>query len=181
MVVSTDGVSLTPSAGTFKDTGLIKSEARDWADLGNNILPYIFLPLNDPMGNPLPNGSIGPGVDYTVPIGSVIRIQLKGDRNGASGLFGSVSCEERRIDIDETFVATEAYNNLAQWFEQSGAIQSLIDPSFSSAGNALVANGGVHSPIAPTDPSTVPDGNGNNGNGKSNMDQELLNNCGVRS
>ena len=75
MIVSTDGLSLSPSEGTFKNTGLVKAEAEDTLNLGDSRFPYIFLPMNDPMGNKS-GGDLGPGVDYTVPIGSIIKIHF---------------------------------------------------------------------------------------------------------
>ena len=173
MVISTDGLALTPSAGTFKDTGLVQAVAGDFVNAGNDRKPYIFLPLNEPMGNP-PNGSIGPGVDYDVPSGSIVTIKLQSDRIG-----GTNRCDERRLNIDDVqFTVTQNYSSLAAFFEGDGVINTLINESyFTGEGNVgVVQNGGSASPTIVTDPS-VEEGSGilggggqyDTGNGKDDM------------
>ena len=153
MVISTDGLALNPSAGTFKDTGLIEAKAEDLFNLGIDRAPYIFLPLNDPMGNPS-GGSIGPGQDYEVPSGSIVTIKLQGDRIGSGN-----KCEERRIDIDNVqYTVTQGYASLADWFVGDGIIDTLIDDDFYTGGGGigLVKDAGAFNvPSAFSDPSII--------------------------
>ena len=153
MIVSTDGLSLSPSEGTFKNTGLVKAEAEDTLNLGDSRFPYIFLPMNDPMGNKS-GGDLGPGVDYTVPIGSIIKIHLQGERRGAGN-----RCEKRKIVINRQYVANQNYTSLAEWFEDTGAINTLISTSYyegdGDPNEGLVKNGGVFTLSSPTDPSII--------------------------
>ena len=170
MVISTDGLALNPSAGTFKDTGLVEAKAQDGINAGNDRKPYIFLPLNDPMGNPS-GGNSGPGTDYEVPAGSIVTIKLQSDRNGSSN-----ACEERRLDIDDVqYTVTQSYPSLADWFVGDGIIDTLINDDFYTGGGGigLVKDGGSASPSSPNDPSTE-SGSGlggqyNEGNGKDDM------------
>ena len=169
MVISTDGLALNASAGTFKDTGLVEAVAQDFFNIGTDRAPYILLPLNDPMGNPS-GGSSGPGVDYNVPSGSIVTIKLQGDRNGTGN-----SCEERRIDIDDVqYTVTQNYSSLADWFIGDGIIDSLINEDFYTGGGGigLVKDAGAASPSSPNDPSTVSgsgSANFDTGNGKDDM------------
>ena len=176
MVISTDGLALNPSEGTFKDTGMIEAKAQDLFNIGNDRTPYILLPLNDPMGNPdagqSPGGSSGPGQDYEVPAGSIVTIKLKGDRRGSGN-----DCEERRINIPNVqYTVTQNYPSLSDWFIGDGIIDTLINEDFFTGGapasDGLVKNAGAASPSSPNDPSTISGSGSANfetGNGKDDM------------
>ena len=179
MVISTDGLALNPSVGSLKDTGMVEAVAQDAFNIGQDRAPYIFLPLNDPTGNPS-GGSSGPGVDYEVPSGSIVTIKLQGDRNGSGN-----ACEERRIDIDNLqFTVTQNYSSLADWFVGDDAITTLINEDFYTGGGGvgLVQDAGSASPSSPNDPSTVEGTGAANfgfGNGKDDMRLSDLTDVGV--
>ena len=50
-------------------------------------------------------------VDYSVPAGSRIIVNFKQTRGGVGN-----SCEERRSSLEKTFIASNDYDNMYDWF-----------------------------------------------------------------
>lgn len=78
--------------------------------------------FNYPMSYPDPDVS-GNYIDYDVPAGSRIVMNIYFNRNGRSG---GCSCERRTYTLDKTFVASANYDNMEDWFIGDN-IQSNLD------------------------------------------------------
>jgi hypothetical protein len=53
-------------------------------------------------------------IDYTVPAGSRIRMEIKWERKGTGD--GNNNCERRKYTLDVTLVSSATYNNMYDWF-----------------------------------------------------------------
>ncbi len=128
MVISTDGdIALQQGPESFKDTGNIEAEAKDFLNAGDDRRPYIFLPMNDPMQN---NNSCSGGADFSVPAGSIVKIKLKSNRNGSGN-----KCEQRTLDINEEFTVSTPYASLKDWFIGE-SISNVLDSTSFYTGDA---------------------------------------------
>jgi len=77
-------------------------------------------------------------VDYTVPAGSRIKLDLKFQRLGVGS--GSASCEKRIYTLQKTLVASANYDNMQDWFNGDNVAQILNDGVQDIGGNNCEAD-----------------------------------------
>jgi hypothetical protein len=100
--------------------------------------------LSYPMNIPDPS-TPGMYIDYTVPAGSRIRMEIKWERQGAGD--GDNSCERRIYTLDVTLVSSATYNNMYDWFVGDN-VQSVLNSGTSEvggSGNCSITN--VFNPV----------------------------------
>jgi hypothetical protein len=77
-------------------------------------------------------------VDYTVPAGSRIKLDLKFQRLGVGS--GSAACEKRIYTLQKTLVASANYDNMQDWFNGDNVAQILNDGVQDIGGNNCEAD-----------------------------------------
>ena len=83
--------------------------------------PILFYPMNIE-GTAPGNPSTWTYLDYTVPAGSRIVMSIKQFRTGATN-----ACEERRYTLEKTFISSNSYDNMYDWFIGENIEQYLND------------------------------------------------------
>jgi hypothetical protein len=87
--------------------------------------------------------------DYTVPAGSRIVLSIKQWRTGSG-----CQCEERRNTLEKTFISSNTYDNMYDWFVGDNIEQFLDDGiRYASCGDAIPENTfvpGTGNPVVPT-------------------------------
>ena len=87
--------------------------------------------------------------DYTVPAGSRIVLSIKQWRTGSG-----CQCEERRNTLEKTFISSNTYDNMYDWFIGDNIEQFLDDGiRYASCGDAIPENTfvpGTGNPVVPT-------------------------------
>ena len=88
-------------------------------------------------------------VDYTVPAGSRIVFSIKQWRSGSG-----CQCEERTNTLEKTFISSNTYNNMYDWFVGDNIEQFLDNGTrYASCGDAIPENtfvSGTGNPVVPT-------------------------------
>lgn len=102
--------------------------------------PQIMYPMN------LPSGS-GLYEDYTVPIGSVIKINISFTRMGTND--GNDDCERRIYNYSKTFISSATYANMYDWFIGDN-IASTIDSGTKDVGGGGKKGGPIKNVFIPT-------------------------------
>lgn len=87
-------------------------------------------------------------VDYTVPAGSRIKLDLKFQRLGVGS--GSAACEKRIYTLQKTLVASANYDNMQDWFNGDNVEQILNDGVQDIGGNNCEAGNEYISTLAST-------------------------------
>ena len=77
--------------------------------------------------------SPGNFIDYTVPAGSRIRIEIKWERKGTGD--GNNNCERRVYNLDVTLVSSATYNNMYEWFVGDN-VQAVLNSGTSTVGGS---------------------------------------------
>ena len=110
--------------------------------------PGTFPILNYPMN--LYDGATAAWVDYTVPAGSRIVFSIKQFRGGSG-----CQCEERTNTLEKTFISSNTYDNMYDWFVGDNIEQFLDDGTrYASCGDSIPENefvSGTGNPVVPTD------------------------------
>lgn len=70
-------------------------------------------------------------IDYTVPAGSKIVINIRFERRGAGG--GNRSCERREYTLDLTLISSNDYDNMEDWWNGDN-VEALIDSGVKNVG-----------------------------------------------
>ena len=88
--------------------------------------------------------------DYTVPAGSRIVFSIKQWRSGSG-----CQCEERRNTLEKTFISSNTYDNMYDWFVGDNIEQFLDDGTrYASCGESIPENtfvSGTGNPVVATD------------------------------
>ena len=109
--------------------------------------PGTFPILNYPMNTY--DAATTSWVDYTVPAGSRIVFSIKQFRSGSG-----CQCEERTNTLEKTFISSNTYNNMYDWFVGDNIEQFLDDGTrYASCGDAIPENtfvSGTGNPVVPT-------------------------------
>lgn len=72
-------------------------------------------------------------IDYTVPAGSKIVINIRFERRGSGG--GNNSCERREYTLDLTLISSNNYDNMADWWNGDN-VEALIDSGVKNVGGS---------------------------------------------
>ena len=109
--------------------------------------PGTFPILNYPMNTY--DAATTAWVDYTVPAGSRIVFSIKQFRSGSG-----CQCEERTNTLEKTFISSNTYNNMYDWFVGDNIEQFLDNGTrYASCGDAIPENtfvSGTGNPVVPT-------------------------------
>ena len=100
MVIDPIGLNLTLAPNTFIEVPTLNASSQNINSRG-----YIFLPLNYPTSQEAGCD----GTDYSIPIGSTVKLKIRYDY-----LLNGVQIDP--VTIERVFTTTEAYDNLRDWF-----------------------------------------------------------------
>ena len=100
------------------------------APRGSGVYPILFYPMNRY------DTATSAWIDYSVPAGSRIILNFKQTRAGVGN-----ACEERRSSLERTFIASNDYDNMYDWFVGDNIEQFLNDGSrYAGAGQCTPDN-----------------------------------------
>ena len=97
------------------------------APRGSGVYPILFYPMNRY------DTATSAWVDYSLPAGSRIIVSFKQTRGGVGN-----ACEERRSSLEKTFIVSNDYDNMYDWFVGDNIEQFLNDGSRYAGGGQCV-------------------------------------------
>ena len=115
MVVHPSDLNFTLSGNTFIDVPTLNASSNS-----SNRRPYIFLPLNLPISQ----DAGCEGTDYTIPVGSIIKITILSQSVPTNGVPGELP---EVISVQREFTATAFYENLREWFLEESIGEALVN------------------------------------------------------
>jgi len=92
-------------------------------------------------------------IDYTVPAGSKIVINIRFERRGAGA--GNRQCERREYTLDLTLISSNNYDNMADWWNGDN-VEALIDSGVKNVGGSGCPIENEYIPTLMTTSSTGP-------------------------
>lgn len=115
MKINPSNFQVSQEGNTFINPGSVTNSTEGQA----GICPVVLYDMN------IPDPSIsGNFIDYTVPAGSRIRIEINWVRKGTGD--GDNNCERRKYTLDVTLVSSATYNNMYDWFIGDN-VQSVLN------------------------------------------------------